>query len=211
MVAIWASWSLWMLLRPYICSPLGVEVLSGEAASCLMFPLEAQSWTILEEARQPGSRATRQRTQLAPPLHNVATRSGGFQSLSPSSSMFAPSSRPRRRPRFRPRPRPRVAATSSSSASLTVRVSLRRRPRLSPRVAVPSSASQSACRCAVVRVFQSACRCVVVRISQSARRCVVVVRVSPPACRRTATHEMMYRAHIHARTRAHTRTALDEH
>ena len=195
MVAIWASWSLWMLLRPYICSPLGVEVLSGEAASCLMFPLEAQSWTILEEARQPGSRATRQRTQLAPPLHNVATRSGGFQSL-----CLRPCSHRRL-----------VRVVVRVSVRAPVRVSLRRRPRLSPRVAVPSSASQSACRCAVVRVFQSACRCVVVRISQSARRCVVVVRVSPPACRRTATHEMMYRAHIHARTRAHTRTALDEH
>ncbi len=26
-----------MLLRPYICSPLGVGVLSGQVASCLMF------------------------------------------------------------------------------------------------------------------------------------------------------------------------------
>ena len=150
MVAIWASWSLWMLLRPYICSPLGVEVLSGEAASCLMFPLEAQSWTILEEARQPGSRATRQRTQLAPPLHNVATRSGGFQSLClrPCShrrlvrvvvrvSVRAPvrvSLRPRRHPRLS------LSACRCVVVRVSVRLSLCRRPRLSPRVAAPSSA-----------------------------------------------------------------------
>ena len=56
-----ASWLMWMLQRPYICTPLGVGVLSNQVASCLVIrrlPVPAEPTT--RRANKPAGRIFRQ-------------------------------------------------------------------------------------------------------------------------------------------------------